>query len=111
MSRITTHVLNTSQGRPGQGIKVQLEGRNSGDWHVLGEGVTDQDGRITTLHPAHLQEGQYRLTFHLEDYFKSQNLSCFYPQAQVIFNLDCPNEHYHIPLLLNPYGYTTYRGS
>ena len=114
MSAITTHVLDTSRGRPAGGVPVVLEIRSAENgWRVLGKGVTDDDGRLKGLLPAEtaVVEGTYRLTFDVATYFRSQNVEGFYPEVVLIFAVRDGAEHYHVPLLLNPYGYTTYRGS
>jgi len=107
MSAITTHVLDTSRGRPAAGIRVTLEAQAvDGGWEISGRGVTDADGRARSLLPegATLATGVYRLTF--------DNLpEGLYPQVTIAFRVTDPSSHYHIPLLLSPYGYTTYRGS
>ncbi len=120
MSAITTHVLDTSQGKPARGIPVVLElGTPAGDsaktehWTVLGSGVTDDNGRLTTLLPdgAVFAPGRYRLTFDTAAYFADHNIEGFYPLVTVVFTVWNVTEHYHVPLLLSPFGYSTYRGS
>ena len=114
MSAITTHVLDTSKGRPASGVPVLLEFLSAGDnWKVLGTTKTDADGRATSLLPpgSHLDAGTYRLTFDAAAYFRAQNVESFYPQVSVVFTIRDAAQHYHVPLLLSPYGYTTYRGS
>lgn len=114
MSAITTHVLDTARGRPAQGITIILEVQESPDhWKKLAQGATDADGRITDLlaPKAALQPGLYRMIFKTGDYFESIKIQGFYPQVTVNFEIRQPNEHYHIPLLLSPFGYSTYRGS
>jgi 5-hydroxyisourate hydrolase len=113
MSQITTHVLDTSTGRPAAGIPVVLEIEKSRDeWKELGRGVTDADGRLRELAtPGSLKEGIYRLTFDTGAYFAARKVEAFYPRVCVIFTVQRSTEHYHMPLLLSPYGYSTYRGS
>lgn len=113
MSQITTHVLDTSTGRPAAGVAVVLEVEKSrNEWKELGRGKTDSDGRLRDLLvPGALKEGTYRLTFDTGLYFSSRKIEALYPQVCVIFTVQRPNEHYHVPLLLSPFGYTTYRGS
>ncbi len=114
MSLITTHVLDTSRGQPASGVKVTLELAREGQaWQVVTSGITNQDGRIGDLLPpdARLTVGIYRLTFDTRDYFQQHNLQSFYPYIPIIFAIQQATEHYHVPLLLSPFGYTTYRGS
>jgi 5-hydroxyisourate hydrolase len=114
MSLITTHVLDSSRGQPATGVKVQLEfEQESQGWQVLATGVTNQDGRIGDLLPtdAPLLVGIYRLTFDTRTYFQQQNVPTFYPYIPIVFAIQQAEQHYHVPLLLNPFGYTTYRGS
>ena len=109
MSQITTHVLDTTRGRPAAGIPVMLEFQASAEeWKEVGKGTTDADGRIKTLMDpaAELIPGVYRLTFNVESYQRA-----LYPRVVVEFRVENPKEHYHIPLLLGAFGYTTYRGS
>lgn len=112
-SPITTHVLDVSRGKPAAGIAVRLEALQANKvWKVLGEGTTNADGRVTDLLMASaLQTGNYRLLFSTADYFEAQNVTTFYPQVTIEFVVIAPQEHYHVPLLLSPFGYSTYRGS
>lgn len=114
-SPITTHVLDTAQGRPAEGITVLLERlpEENKHWQTLGQGVTNADGRITDLLPDNhvLEPGVYRLTFKTGDYFKRNQSPNFYPSVPVLFEIQMPEKHYHVPLLLSPFGYSTYRGS
>jgi len=112
MIGISTHVLDTAKGRPAQGVRVIVEHMSHGGNFVsAGEGVTDSNGRIPRLltSGAALEAGVYRLTFYVGDYFEGQDH--FYPEVTVNFLVRDPSTHYHVPLLLSPYGYTTYRGS
>jgi 5-hydroxyisourate hydrolase len=112
MNAITTHVLDTSTGRPAAGVPVTLEKQAAGGWQIAGRGVTDQDGRIThLLAGSQLAAGTYRLTFDTGAYFSAMKQQAFYPQVQVMFTVSDASQHYHVPLLLSPYGYSTYRGS
>jgi 5-hydroxyisourate hydrolase len=112
-SPITTHVLDTSLGQPAAGVPVTLEISTGEDrWKELGRGVTDGDGRVSQLlPPGHLAEGVYRLRFNTDAYFRKQKVQAFYPQVIVEFAVSDAKQRYHVPLLLNPYGYSTYRGS
>ena len=111
MSAITTHVLDTSRGKPASGMPIVLEVRSeSGDWKVIGKTSTDADGRAKML-TAHVSRGTYRLSFDTAAYFLAWNVEGFYPEVQVVFEIRDPSQHYHVPLLLSPYGYSTYRGS
>jgi 5-hydroxyisourate hydrolase len=113
MSQITTHVLDTSIGRPAAGVPVILEMEKAGGgWKELGRGVTDGDGRQRELlATGSLKEGTYRLTFDTRAYFASRKVETLYPQVSVVFEVRRSSEHHHIPLLLSPHGYSTYRGS
>lgn len=114
MSAITTHVLDTSRGQPASGVPVHLEIQGAdGGWHVLGAGATDGDGRLKELLPtdSDFQPGVYRLTFDTAVYFEAQSLRSFYPHVVVVFLVHDARQHYHVPLLLSPFGYSTYRGS
>jgi len=111
MTGISTHVLDTALGQPARGIRVVLERASlNGSWLPVGDGRTDTSGRIAQmLGSAPLEEGVYRLTFFAGDYFEGRE--CFYSEITVQFVVRDPATHYHIPLLLSPYGYTTYRGT
>ena len=114
MSPITTHVLDTARGQPAEGLAVVLDRcEGTAAWVELARGLTNADGRSTTLLPvgAALTTGVYRLRFATAGYFASLGVRCFYPEVLVVFQIDDPAGHYHVPLLLSPYGYSTYRGS
>jgi 5-hydroxyisourate hydrolase len=113
MSPITTHVLDTTRGRPAQGVPVRLERREDGGaYATVGSGATDADGRLRTLLAAgSLTAGVYRITFDTAAYFGALGTSTFYPEVSIVFSIRSTDEHYHVPLLLNPFGYSTYRGS
>ncbi len=114
MSAITTHVLDTSEGRPAGGVPVRLEAQEEGGgWRELGAGSTDSDGRLRNLLPGGygLRPGLYRLTFDTAAYFEARGVSGFYPHVAIVFTVQDPGQHYHVPLLLSPFGYSTYRGS
>jgi 5-hydroxyisourate hydrolase len=113
MSQITTHVLDVSLGQPAAGVPVTLEiEKAGGQWKELSRGATDGDGRLRhLLEPGSLAEGTYRLTFDTHTYFESRKTAGLYPQVAVVFRVRDAKQHYHIPLLLSPFGYSTYRGS
>jgi 5-hydroxyisourate hydrolase len=114
MSHITTHVLDISRGRPAAGVAVTLEQQTGGgDWEITGRGETDADGRLKDLTGGTdaLAEGVYRLTFETEPYFAARGVETFYPLAVVVFRVRDAGVHYHVPLLVSPFGYSTYRGS
>jgi 5-hydroxyisourate hydrolase len=113
MSGISTHVLDTARGCPAEGIGVLLEQRAATGWQQTGNGTTDADGRVASLLSARtkLQSGEYRLTFDIVPYFHKLSVRAFYPQVAITFYVDDPAQHYHVPLLLSPFGYSTYRGS
>ena len=112
-SPITTHVLDTARGCPAVGVPVVLEQRQeSGSFVELGSGITDQNGRISDLISGkELKTGEYRLTFDTGTYFAAQSVTAFFLSVVVDFRLLETSEHYHVPLLLSPFGYSTYRGS
>lgn len=112
MSAITTHVLDTAGGRPAAGVPAVLELRSGADtWTEIGRGTTDADGRIRDLVQGPLRAGVHRLTFNTGAYFKTQGVQGFYPQVVIEFEVRDANQHHHVPLLLSPFGYSTYRGS
>jgi len=113
-SPITTHVLDTTRGRPAAGVSVGLAYREpSGAWRSLAQGQTDAEGRVSALLPdgERLEVGLYRLTFEVAAYFQALGVDAFYPHITICFRITASAQHYHVPLLLSPYGYTTYRGS
>lgn len=132
MSTLSTHVLDTATGRPAAGLAVMLEkqpdpaawkaycqSRLAGEeshkpgWETLAKGITNSDGRCPGLlaEGARLTPGIYRMDFDTAGYFDRQGLSGFYPLVQVVFEIQAEDDHYHVPLLLSPYGFSTYRGS
>jgi 5-hydroxyisourate hydrolase len=111
MSPITTHVLDTARGRPAAGLRVVLELKAGRTFRVLGQGTTDRNGRVADLlEGGRLKRGTYRLTFDTARYFRAARRRAFYPHVALLFEVAHPRQHYHVPLLLSPYGYTTYRG-
>jgi len=114
MSAITTHVLDTARGVPAAGVPVTLERRaGQGEWYGVGRGETDADGRMRSLmiEGAAIVPGLYRLIFDTRRYFNAIGVRGFYPQVVIVFETLPGEKHYHVPLLLGPFGYTTYRGS
>lgn len=114
MSGITTHVLDTSIGKPAAEVPITLEKQDGGEaWERLGHGKTNSDGRLKDLLPDDqpLAAGLYRMTFYTGAYFATRDTDCFYPSVQVLFEIRDASAHYHVPLLLSPFGYSTYRGS
>ncbi|MDQ2870927.1 MAG: hydroxyisourate hydrolase [Acidobacteriota bacterium] len=111
MSAITTHILDTARGRPAAGVPLLLEVRSGGTaWTAVSKAVSDSDGRALLLETVP-GRGTYRLTFDTGAYFASVNVVGFYPQVQVVFEITDAGSHHHVPLLLSPFGYSTYRGS
>jgi 5-hydroxyisourate hydrolase len=114
MSHITTHILDTSLGKPAAGVLVMLSVRDGDAWRELGQAQTDTDGRVRGFVPpsaAALSPGSYRLTFETAAYFRAASRSTFFERVTLDFRIDTGGEHFHVPLLLTPFGYTTYRGS
>lgn len=110
---ITTHVLDTARGGPAVGVTVILELRQASEWSPIGRGSTDEAGRVASLtDDRELVPGTYRLTFDTGTYHREQGISVpFFPEAKITFNVRDVDEHYHVPLLLSPFGYSTYRGA
>lgn len=113
----STHVLDTTRGQPAVGVMISLWRANGAltdqeNWELIAKGTTNNDGRAPDLIPSDtlLDAGTYRIRFELEAYFKQQQQPMFYPCADITFVMEA-NQHYHVPLLLNPFGYATYRGS
>jgi 5-hydroxyisourate hydrolase len=111
LSGITTHVLDTSRGRPAAGVPVLLERAVDSGWQPVGRSTTDADGRARDLLSSPPGDGRYRLTFDTDVYFREVGETGFYPEVSVTFVVSHGEEHYHVPLLLSPFGYSTYRGS
>jgi 5-hydroxyisourate hydrolase len=116
---ISTHILDTSRGRPAGQVPITLERVIDGAFQRVGESTTNDDGRVRSLIPEPAQAegssrvptGVYRATFHIADYFARRSQACFYPSVSITFSVDAAEEHYHVPLLISPFGYSTYRGS
>lgn len=115
-SHVTSHVLDAAAGAPASGLRVRLERRGaapdgSTSWEGVAEQATDADGRCTSLGPQRLEVGTYRLTFATGEWFAAASRPTFYPQVVIDVDLSDPDQHYHVPVLLSPFAYTTYRGS
>lgn len=113
MSAITTHILDISVGAPAAGVTVRLEMQTDSTWEIIGEGATDADGRLRDLllPGDEFAAGRYRLIFATETYFQTQRIEAFYQEVTIAFVVRDAAQHYHVPLLLSPFGYSTYRGS
>jgi 5-hydroxyisourate hydrolase len=110
---LSVHVLNLENGLPSANVKVVLEAQQNNQWTEISSGTTDEQGRISDLYPkdSALQKGIYKVTFKTGDWFRQKNQRSFFPEVPVVFVIDGSLEHYHIPLLISPYGYSTYRGN
>ena len=113
MTQITSHILDTSLGKPAQDVFITLLQQRDDDWFMLGSASTNEDGRVGDFIGSDdvLPAGIYKLTFYLSDYYERLSTASFYPYAEVAFEITGDGQHYHVPLLLNPFGYSTYRGS
>ncbi|HEY1956106.1 MAG TPA: hydroxyisourate hydrolase [Polyangiaceae bacterium] len=111
---ISTHVLDTAKGAPAKGVRITLE-RAVGEaqWELVSDSETDIDGRVKTLVPADfaLTPNSYRLRFDTHAYARKNHFECFFPEVSIVFDVKDSSQHYHVPLLLSPFGYSTYRGS
>jgi 5-hydroxyisourate hydrolase len=114
-SLISTHILDTARGRGASGVTVQLHGHSGGQtdgaWTSIADGVTDDNGRVMQLGPDALPAGRYRLTFDTGAYFAAQSTQTFFPEVALTFTVADGEAHYHVPLLLSPFAYSTYRGN
>lgn len=113
MSKITTHILDVSKGKPAAGVTVKLFSLNkNSEWKEIGNGITNTDGRVIDLLQKDIipEKGIYKIKFMTGEFFKKNNTAGFYPFVEIVFEIDS-SEHYHIPILISPFGYTTYRGS
>ena len=110
---LSVHVLNLQDGLPSPEVNVTLEKQDGKNWNMLNSGATNEQGRITALYPEDkaLEKGTYRVTFKTGEWFKKHATASFFPEVPVIFEVDGTVPHYHIPLLLSPYGFSTYRGN
>jgi len=113
MSQITTHILDTTRGLPAKNVPITLYSQIGSDWEKLGGGITNGDGRLPGLlaDDVKLPAGVYRMHFETSVYFEANKEEGFYPYVDIVFELDANGAHYHIPLLLTAFGYSTYRGS
>ena len=111
MSQITTHVLDTALGRPAVGMPVALTQQVGGTWVPLAIAATDAEGRVADLGPDRLDAGRYRLIFDTGSYFSSSGQIGFFPEVTLVFIIAGSGERYHVPLLLSPFAFSTYRGS
>jgi 5-hydroxyisourate hydrolase len=107
---MTTHVLDTARGCPAAGVPVALDKEQGGTFVRVGQGTTDADGRVRDL-TTELSLGTYRITFDTQAYWAKHGVEGFYPEVSVLFTVKEGRAHYHVPLLLSPWGYSTYRGS
>src|SRR5262245_7805699 len=108
---ITTQILDTARGDAAIGVTVILEMRQASEWIPVGRGSTDEKGRVMTLTEGRpLAPGTYRLTFDIGAYHRDQGLSPFFPEAKITFSVRDPEENYHVPLHISPFGFSTYRG-
>jgi len=109
---LSAHILNQQTGKPAPGVEVTLEQKQGNGWKMLNTATTDADGRIKALYPDQTPvAGDYRVVFKTAKYFSEQKQESFFPEIPVEFHISSTEEHYHIPLLLSQYGYSTYRGS
>lgn len=111
MNHVTTHILDLTAGTPAAGVAVTLEHAEGSVWSVQGHAVTDADGRVREGFGPVTVAGRYRLTFATGAYFAARGIASFHPEVVVVFEVRDVNQHHHVPLLLSPYGYSTYRGS
>lgn len=110
-SRVTTHVLDAALGRPAADVPTRLEHLADAGWELVAEGRTNDDGRVPDFGPVDLEPGTYRVWFDSGSYFAATGQNGFYPEVTLTFALTSPEQHYHVPLLLSPYAFSTYRGS
>ncbi|XP_058831177.1 5-hydroxyisourate hydrolase [Topomyia yanbarensis] len=112
---LSTHILDTSRGKPAPNVAISLHREEVNcSWEKVGEGTTDSDGRFRgffTEDPAAFSNGTYKIRFEVGQYYEQLKIDTLYPYVEIVFNISDASQHYHIPLLLNPFGYSTYRGS
>lgn len=111
MSTITTHILDTALGKPAAGVMIVLEQVQAETWQLLASGVTNADGRLGELTPQPLAPGHYRLTAKIGDYFAADGRETLYVNVQIDFVIAASGNHYHLPFLITPWSWSTYRGS
>ncbi len=114
MATISTHILDVARGAPAGGVAIALGSQNTDEsWTELSHAWTDEDGRVKPffLVTEPLPSGIYRLVFDTEAYFSGLDVESFFPQVIIVFKINDSAQHYHVPLLISPYGYSTYRGS
>ena len=112
MSGITSHVLDLTSGKPAAGVEIALEHIDDRKgWHAVARATTDADGRVRDAFTKLHGPGRYRLTFSTGKYFSARGVTSFHPEVTVVFEVRDDAEHHHVPLLLSPFGYSTYRGS
>jgi 5-hydroxyisourate hydrolase len=112
MTKITSHILDTSRGKPAEGVTIVLYEGGNDEWKEISRTSTNKDGRAPALteNLNELQSNIYKLRFEIKDYFDKERIATFYPYVEIVFEVSA-SEHYHVPLLINPFGYSTYRGS
>lgn len=108
--QLSSHILDVSRGTPASGVKIRLEKQVAGTWIFVDEKTTDANGRITDFLPGNTSNGIFKLTYLVSDYFKKNNTESFYPFIEVVFQIR-DEQHYHVPITLSAYGYSTYRGN
>lgn len=108
---ISTHVLDLMSGRPAAGVLVVLARLDDHAWTIVGKAKTDRDGRVKAVNTGKLKAGIYELSFETGAYFKKKKTKAFHPWVTITFHIASAGDHYHVPLLLSPFGYSTYRGS
>jgi 5-hydroxyisourate hydrolase len=108
---LSTHVLDATTGRPAQAVAVRLDRRGADGWLGIAAGRTDDDGRCRDLASDRLDAGTYRLLFDTGSWFSAAGVAGFYPEVSIVFEVTEPERHHHVPLLLSPFAYSTYRGS
>lgn len=111
VSHVTTHILDTALGKPAAGVAVEIFARDGEAWFQIGSGTTDADGRVKDLGPERLKSGTYQLRFNTAAYFAGISTDTFFPEVSLTFAVEESEAHYHVPLLLSPFAYSTYRGS